>query len=170
MRELLAKKASRANSYQVVALVLNDPANYAELVKIIANYECPYSEKAAWAVSHCFDEKGGFFDNHLAEFVSILASEVYSDSVKRNIVRVLQFTQIPEKHQASVINSCFELIQKKETAIAVKAFSLGILENMVKIYPELKNELLACIEDLLPSASSGLKNRGQHILKRLKKA
>ncbi len=169
MRELLAKKASRANSYQVVSLVSNNPEKYKELVEIVKENESPYSEKAAWAVSHCFDEKTGFFEDYYPEFTKILGDKTYSDSVKRNIVRIFQFKDIPEEFQASIINSCFELVIKKDTAIAVKAFSLGVLENMLKTYPELKNELKSCIEDLLPTASSGLKNRGNHILRRLNK-
>ncbi len=168
MRELLTKKASRTNSYKVVALVGEDYKNYKELVGLIVDYECPVSEKAAWAMNHCFEEGLGFFEDYFEQLVPVIGSSIYSDSVKRNIVRILQFVEIPEKYQASVIDSCFDLVMKKQTAIAVKAFALGVLEKMVKLYPELKNELVAVIEDLLPKASSGLKNRGQHILKRLK--
>ena len=106
--------------------------------------------------------------DYLEELIPIIGKSTYSDSVKRNIVRILQFIEIPEKFQVSVIDSCFELVTNKKTAIAVKAFSLGVLEKMVNLYPELKNELKAVIEDLLPKASSGIKNRGQHILRRLK--
>lgn len=169
MRELLAKKASRANSFKVVSLVANDPERYKELVEIIKENQSPFSEKAAWAMNHCFDDGTGFFDDYFEDFAQILANDLYSDSVKRNIVRVFQFKKIPENLQGSIIDSCFGLAQKRDTAIAVKAFSLGVLENMAKLYPELTNELVACIEELLPTASSGLKNRGQHILKRLNK-
>ena len=170
MRDLLAKKASRVNSFQVVSLVANNAEKYRELIEIIKENNCPYSEKAAWAMNHCHDDGTGFFDEYYPELTQILADKSYSDSVKRNIVRVFQFKQIPEEFQASVINSCFDLVTNKDTAIAVKAFSLGVLENMVKLYPELKNELTACIEDMLPTASSGIKNRGKHILKRLGKS
>ena len=168
MRELLTKKASRANSFQVVAMVGEDYELYKELIGLIVNYECPVSEKAAWAMNHCYEDGVGFFEDYLEELIPILGNSTYSDSVKRNIVRILQFIEIPESFQTSVIDSCFELVTNKKTAIAVKAFSLGVLEKMVKLYPELKNELVAVIEDLLPKASSGIKNRGQHILRRLK--
>ena len=167
MRELLSKKASRANSFKVVELVGQDYENYKELIGLIVENVCPISEKAAWAMNHCFEDKVGFFEDYFLEMSQVLAGEKYSDSIKRNIVRVFQFIDIPEKYQASIINSCFALVTNKKTAIAVKAFSLGVLEKMVKLYPELKNELVASIEDLLPNASSGLKNRGNHILKRL---
>lgn len=167
MRELLTKKASRANSYQVVAMVGKDYKLYKELIRLIVSYECPVSEKAAWAMNHCYEDGVGFFEDYFEEMTLVLADSKYSDSVKRNIVRIFQFIDIPQKHQASIIDSCFTLVTNKKTAIAVKAFSLGVLEKMTKLYPELKNELRAVIEDLLPKASSGLKNRCQHILRRL---
>lgn len=167
MKELLTKKASRANSYQVVAMVGKDYENYSDLIDLIINYECPVSEKAAWAMNHCFEDGVGFFEDYFEELVPVIGSSTYSDSVKRNIVRILQFVEIPKEYHVSVIDSCFELLTNTQTAIAVKAFSMGVLEKMVKLYPELKNELVAAIEDLLPKASSGIKNRGQKILKRL---
>lgn len=169
MRELLSKKASRANSYQVAAMVGNDYQKYQDLIELVVNYECPISEKAAWAMNHCFEEGTGYFQDFFEELTPIIGDPKYSDSVKRNIVRVFQFVEIPEEYQSSIIDSCFELVGNKKTAIAVKAFALGVLENMVKLYPELKNELISAIELILPTASSGLKNRGQHILKRLSK-
>ena len=167
MRELLTKKASRANSNQVVAMVGENPELYKELVELIIENESPVAEKAAWAMNHCFENGTGNFDAYYPEMTRILPDENYSDSIKRNIVRVLQFKQIPEKYQATVIDSCFGLVINKKTAVAVKAFSLGVLENMVKLYPELKNELKVCVEELMPTASSGLKNRVGHILRRL---
>ena len=167
MRELLAKKASRANSYQVVAHVANDTDKYHELVEIVKENSKPYSEKAAWAINHCFENGTGFFDDYFEDFAQILADSCYSDSIKRNVVRIFQFKEIPINLQGSVINSCFHLLQKKETAIAVKAFSMGVLENMVKLYPELKNELAVSIKEILPTASAGIKNRGHRILNRL---
>ena len=169
MKELLSKKASRANSYRVVALVSEDPKLYKELVGLIVKNESPVSEKAAWAMNHCFEEGKGYFQEYFKEMTAILADKSYSDSIKRNIVRLFQFVEIPEEHQATIIDSCFMLVTNKNTAVAVKAFSLGVLEKMVKLYPELKNELIASIENLMPGASSGLKNRGGHILKRLSK-
>lgn len=167
MKELLAKKASRANSYKVVSLVGNSPKLYKNLIEIIIDYECPYSEKAAWAMNHCFEENMGFFEDYFSEFTEILKDETYSDSVKRNIVRIFQFIEIPEEFHATIIDSCFQMVIKKDTAIALKAFSLGVLDKMTKRYPELQNELKSCLEDIIPNASSGLKNRAQKILIRL---
>lgn len=169
MRELLSKKASRANSYKVVAMVGEDYEKYQDLIGLIVENECPISEKAAWAMNHCFEDGTSFVDDYFEELTKVIADSNYSDSVKRNIVRVFQFVEIPEEFQSSVINSCFDLLANKNTAIAVKAFSMGVLEKMTQLYPELKNELIASIENILPNASSGIKNRGQKILKRLKK-
>ena len=167
MRELLLNPASKVNSLKVVTYIGDSFERYEELIQLIVANDSPLAEKAAWAMTHCHDKDVGFFDEFYSEMTQVLGDDSYSDSVKRNIVRILQFKKVPEEYEATVINNCFELLANKKSAVAVKVFSLGVLENMVKRYPELKNELIACIEELLPNASSGLKNRGQHILKRL---
>lgn len=169
MHQLLAKSASKSNSLEIVRLVGNDKHEYQKLVEIVVANDPEMSAKAAWAITHCHDKKLGFFSNYCDEWALVVSQNTYSDSLKRSILRTLQFVAIPEKNQATIIDACLELVINKKSAVAVKAFALGILENMVKLYPELKNELISAIELILPTASSGLKNRGQHILKRLSK-
>jgi len=169
MIELLTKPASKSNSLKIVDLVGNDEHEYKKLVEIIIANDEIISNKAAWAVTHCHDKDLGFFTDYFSQWALILAGNEYSYSLKRSVLRTLQFVEIPKKHQSSIIDSCFTLLVEKKSAVAVKAFSLGVLKNMVNLYPELKNELISSIELLLPTASSGLKNRGNHILKRLNK-
>ncbi|MDA9775693.1 hypothetical protein N9B59_00685 [Flavobacteriales bacterium] len=169
MKELLVKPASKSNSLKIVELVGRNENEYKKLVEIALVNDGIMSDKATWAITHCHDNKQGFFCDYFPQWAIMLAGKDYSDSLKRSVLRTLQFVEIPEENQASIIDSCFELLVEKKSAVAVKAFSLGVLENMVKLYPELKNELISCIELLLPTASSGLKNRGKHILKRLSK-
>jgi hypothetical protein len=46
---------------------------------------------------------------------------------------------------------------------------MTVLFNIVKKYPELKDELKMSIEDQLPYGSAGFKSRGRRILKSLEK-
>ena len=45
---------------------------------------------------------------------------------------------------------------------------MQVLYNMSLIYPELKNELIFSIEEIIPNATPGVKNRGKNILKKLR--
>ena len=168
MRELLLLPQSKINITKVVDFVGNDKERYAELVKNIITNDPVFSNKASWALSHCYDNKVGYFIEFLDELLPVLEKDTYSDSTKRNIIRILQFVNVPEKHRASVIDSCFLLLNNKEKASAILAFSMQVLYNMSLIYPELKNELIFSIEEIIPNATPGVKNRGKNILKKLR--
>jgi hypothetical protein len=58
-------------------------------------------------------------------------------AVKRNVVRLLQFVEIPWKLHGEVMNYCFDFIADVKEAAAVKAFSLTILENLCQQYPDI---------------------------------
>jgi hypothetical protein len=63
-----------------------------------------------------------------------------------------------------------ELIIDPKEPIAIKAYSMTVCERIANQYPELNPELIYAIEAKLPHASAGVKNIGQKILNRIKKA
>ena len=88
-------------------------------------------------------------------------------SVKRNTVRLLQDIAIPKKFEGQVMNLCFNYIGSPDEAVAVKAFSLTILENLSKEYPDIKAELKTIIEDRWNYESPAFHSRARKIFKKL---
>lgn len=87
------------------------------------------------------------------------------DTVKRNTIRLLQDITIPEKYQGDIMNRCFDYIISPAEKPAVKAFSLTVLHNLTKQYPEIKQELKTIIEDHWDIESAAFKARARKILK-----
>jgi hypothetical protein len=87
--------------------------------------------------------------------------------VKRNTVRLLQYIEIPKKFHGRVADVCFQYLASNEEPIAVRVFSMTVLERIVKENPELKRELQIIIEDHLPFASAGYLSRARKVLKNL---
>jgi hypothetical protein len=90
------------------------------------------------------------------------------DAVKRNTVRLLQFISLPKSLQGVTAQVCFDLLQNRKEAIAVRVFAMTVLSNIAKDQPALKSELKIIIEDNLPYGSAGFVSRGRKILKELK--
>jgi len=65
-------------------------------------------------------------------------------------------------------NICFGFIVDVKEEIAVKAFSLTILENLSKQYPEIKHELKVIIEERWDYETAAFHSRAKKILKNLK--
>ncbi len=108
------------------------------------------------------------FSPTLLEWFDYLAERDCHVAIKRNIVRLLQFQEIPEENQSKLFDHCMQFIRSPEEPIAIKAFSMGIVANLFRHFPELSQEAIICIEDLLSlDVSPGIKARGKGVLKKL---
>lgn len=139
-----------------------------ELMGLFLDDDLQISQRAAWILSHCFDENPWLIEKHLKVMVENLKKPV-NVAVKRNTVRVLQHVDIPEDLLGEMAEICFGFLNSGKETIAVKANSMTILYNIVKKYPELKDELKLSIEDQMPYESTGFKARGRKILTALDK-
>ena len=62
---------------------------------------------------------------------------------------------------------CFAKLRSGVAAIAIKAYSMEILFNLTKVYPELANELVPVIQILTEDGSAGILARSTYILKKI---
>ena len=91
-------------------------------------------------------------------------------AVKRNVVRVLQNVVIPKKLHGAVMDICFQFLCDPGETIAVRCFSMTVLTNLSKKYPEIKNELRTVLEEALKQkASAGFRARAKNITEELEK-
>ncbi|MES1218558.1 MAG: hypothetical protein ABUT20_23845, partial [Bacteroidota bacterium] len=74
---------------------------------------------------------------------------------------------IPQRFHGEVMSLCFNYIISPAEPIAVKAFSLTVLQNLSIQYPEIKQELKTIIEDRWDFESTAFKSRAKKILKQL---
>ncbi|KAA9040986.1 hypothetical protein FW778_02805 [Ginsengibacter hankyongi] len=60
---------------------------------------------------------------------------------------------------------CFKYLASPDEAIAIKAFSLTVLANLAKKYPEIIPEIKLIIEEQLPHQSAAFKSRAKAFMK-----
>ena len=108
------------------------------------------TSRAAWPLSYCVIDHPALISPHLAKLVKNLHKPGIHDSVKRNTVRLLQYIDIPKRFHGEIMDICLRYISSPGEPAAVKAFSLSILQNLSKQYPEIKNEVKLIIEERWP--------------------
>ncbi len=165
----LEKEHSKALTEKIVNEVILHPEKMKDLMDVFVKGPVQITQRAAWSISFIAEKEPSLLNNYYELFIDLLKQPNKHDSINRNILRALQFVEIPEKHQGNILDCCFNLLRSSNEPIAVKAFSMTVIYNLSLIFPEIQNELKICIEDLLPYASSGLKNRGNKILKLISK-
>lgn len=168
IRKLLEKGQSKALTDKIVAFVGADPERFNTLMTTFLEGPYRVTQRAAWPLSYCVKNHPFLVGPHYPSVLKILARPGIHDAVKRNIVRLLQFVEIPKRYQGQVIEACFKLMGPKEPT-AVRAFSMTVLANLASEHPDLKKELKIIIEDQLPYSSAGYLSRAKKVLKQLEK-
>lgn len=165
---ILLQGQARNTVDEVIIWAGDNPTKFKILVETMAgNLDQPIRDRAAWALSYIAVDTPSLLKYHWDIFVNLLVNKHTSKPIIRNLVRFMQEVEIPEKYHGKVTDCCFVLVNNPQEDIAIRAFAMTVLGNMVDIYPELANELKISIQELLPYASPGLKNRAGKILSKL---
>jgi len=88
---------------------------------------------------------------YLKEMVNLL-TEDKPDAIIRNILRILQNIDLPEKHSGIAFENAFNLMMNPKSAIAIQAFSITTVTRICKQYPDLRHEVGQAIDIIMENA------------------
>lgn len=165
----LLKGNSKAQAEKIAAFIGSHPARFEELVNLFLAGPYRVTQRAAWPLSICVERNPELVAPHLSSLLRHLSKPGIHDAVKRNTVRLLQHIHIPKRSHGQIADLCFQYLNDKREAIAVRVFSMTVLERIASESPALQRELRIIIEDHLPFASPAYLSRARKILKRLPK-
>lgn len=169
----LEKEHSKENSLRIVSHIGNDSERFAELMDCFfaetQDYRVP--QRAAYTLSLSCDKNPNLILPYREKLIQNLNNPTLKSSLKRNILRVLQFTEIEEDWMGGLYEKCFEFAGNPKEEIAVRAFAMVVLYNISNHFPELKSELKDLIESVSeePEISPGVRSKANHTLKKLYK-
>lgn len=135
-----------------------------ELMDCFLSNEYRIAQRAAWAVSIVATKHPSLIQPYIKVLVAQIGRKDVHNAVVRNSLRILQDVEIAEEFHGDVLNACFSFIEDPKILAAVKAFSLTILQNMSKYYPEIKAELKLIIEERWETETPAFKSRATKIL------
>ena len=167
LRETILKEHSKAQTNKIVKWVGDDQKRFDELFNLFLNDEYRVIQRASWPLSYCLIKYPKLIQKHFGKLLENLRKSNLHNAVKRNTVRLLQDITIPRKFHGEVMNICFEYIADPKEKVAIKAFSLTILQNFSRQYPEIKQELKTIIEDRWNYETAAFRSRAKKILKEL---
>lgn len=141
IRSALTSGQSKANTEAIVKYIGGDAGRFAELMEIFLEGEYRLTQRAAWPISVCAETHPELIAPYLNKLVDLLPRRDIHNAVKRNIVRLLQFVEIPKKLIGKVFSHCIDLINDPNEAIAVRSFALTVAGNIANGNADLLNEL-----------------------------
>ena len=167
-KELLKYQVqSRAQALAIAEYATSSNETFKDLIDCFLSDDTRLAQRAAWSVSWAARKKPDVIQPYIGLLVNQLERTDVHNAIIRNSLRVLEDIEIPEIYHGPLLNTCFNFILKRETAIAVKAFSLHVLFNLTKFYPEIKNELKLVIRENIEFETPAFRSRGNKILAKL---
>jgi hypothetical protein len=168
LRQEILKEHSKSQAVKIADWIGNNEKRFAHLMELFLKDEYRVVQRAAWIVSIAAENHPTLLLPHLEVMVQRMKDENLPTAVKRNVIRVLQNIAMPEKLHGPVMDACFQFLADPKETIAVRCFSMAVLANLSKNYPEIKNELRTVIEEALQQkASAGFRARARKVIKSL---
>lgn len=169
LREQILREHSKAQTQKIADWIGHDEQRFQELLYLFLHDEYRVVQRAAWILSYVAARHKEIVEPYLPELVKRMTDKGVPVAVKRNVVRILQFVTIPEALHGEVMNVCFDFFEDVNETVAVRCFSMTVLANLAKHYPEIKREIKAVIENALENgASAGFRSRAKRTLTELK--
>lgn len=165
----LIQEHSRQNMSAIAGYIGTDVDKFAELMTYILHGKDKYPQFASWVMTICAEKAQDLFVPYISQLLPLLKETKVHDGVKRNIVRTLQFCELPEALQGDIYEACFSLFNNPKETIAVRAFAMTVLHRIALYYPELAPELCETIKQHSILGSSGFKHRAKEILEKWEK-
>ena len=164
LREEILKEHSKIQCNKITAWVGDDQKRFDELFSLFLNDDHLVTQRASWPLSYCVSAHPRLMKKGMNRLVKNLQKPSLHDAVKRNTLRILQEIYIAKEYEGAVMNICFQYVESPVEAVAIKAFSLTVLGNLAKKYPEILPEILLLIEIQLPNQTAAFASRAKRLL------
>jgi hypothetical protein len=163
--------SSRSLMDYTAAMVGDDQELFRTALDIAYQQKSPLCMRAARVVDLCCERNPELIRPYLVKLVLDLPG-LKDMAVKRVFMHILTRHSWVDDDEAmgKLVDTLFNWLMDDSQSVAVKAYSMAILENITGVLPDLKGELALVLEESIPFWSSvALQGGGRRLLKRLKK-
>jgi len=163
IKKRLEEEHSKPLTTAIVNFIGDDKKKFRVLMELFLIGEYRMTQRAAWPLSYVAIEHPRLVTPYFEKLIEKLQQAENHPAIARNILRMFQAMDIPEKYHGILIDACFKFITDQACPVAIRAFAITTAARICLHYPELKNELLLIISDLgqfaqPPAISSRIKS------------
>jgi len=147
----------------------SNPVLFRKLLDFTGDNDPRIVFRSSWALTKVCDKDPGLF----APYLHIIADKLLvcsNESATRSFLKILTLTgttALGDAGRGRIADHCFTLLRSRESAIAVKAYSMDVLHEISGDYPDLTHELAAVLSMLPDDVPAGIKSKSRTLLKRL---
>jgi len=97
-----------------------DSKRFAQLMKLFLQGDQDISRRSAWVVGHCCERHPELAQPWLKAMIKKMQEPDIHNAIQRNVMRILQYVEIPRSLKGTVANICFNFISGTKTAMLHK--------------------------------------------------
>lgn len=169
IRQALMAEHSKRQTMAIVEFIGDDPKRFAELMKVFFAGDYRLTQRAAWPMNYCAERHPKLILPYLPKLLECLDRDDMHDAIKRNVMRLLQYIEIPKRLAGKIYARCIDLLDDAFQPVAVRVFAMSVAARIAKSEPELMNELQLIIQKHLPHSTAGFQARARKVLKSRRK-
>ena len=164
IREALLTEHSKRQTMAIVRYIDNDPTRFKELMDNFLGDTYRVSQRAAWAVSYCAEQHYDLVKPYFGRLVTQLECDDAHVAVRRNVARLLQFVEIPDRYRGRVFEACYRLVDNPDQPVAVRVFALTVAVRIANGKRDLLDELRLIVEKHAPHTTIAFRKRASIVL------
>ena len=164
IRAALAAEHSKKLTMRIVDYVGDDPHRFKELMAVFLSDEFRPVQRSSWAVNCCVERHPHLASPYLKQLISILYRDDVHSGAHRNILRMLQFVDVPSRYKARLFDICQRFLDDASQPVAVRVFALSAAARIAKGQEALMNELRVLADKHIPHTTVALKVRARRVL------
>ena len=164
LRDEILAGHSKRQTKKIVDWVGDDPERFAELMRLFLGDVYRITQRAGWPLSNCVKKYPELIKPYFSKLLKQLERDDVPVAVRRNVVRLLQFIEIPKRYQGKIFDACYTLVADPAQPVAVRCFSMSVAANIAKDQPELMDELRLVATEHPQVPTAGLRARMRRVL------
>jgi hypothetical protein len=148
--------------------ILANQEYFKELIELSLKEKPTISARASRVTDFCTREQPEIILPFLSTIIESLRTMKDQSNLKNFVSILIRYLdKIDEDSLGKLVDLCFKWINSASSTIALKIYSIDIIYIVVITYPELKNEFILSLENLVIHGSAGEKNKAGRLLKKL---
>ena len=164
LRDEILAEHSKRQTRKIVDWIGDDPQRFDELMRLFLGDVYRITQRSGWPLSNCVEKYPELIKPYFAQLLKQIERDDVHVAVRRNVVRLLQFVEIPNRYQGRIFDACYTLVADPAQPVAVRCFSMTVAANIAKDQPDLMDELRLVATKYPSLMTAGFRVRTRRLL------
>lgn len=165
LRDEIIAEHSKRQAAKIVNWIGADVERFAELMQLFLADVYRVSQRAGWPLSDAVKCHPELIRPYFSQLLKQVERDDVHVAVKRNVVRLLQFVDIPSRYEGRIFEVCYRLLDDPKEPVAVRVFSMSVAAKISKGSLELLDELFLVATKYPNAMTPGFRARMRHVFK-----